>query len=597
MWIAGLLVVAGTVPAIAAVGPGRRCEEGAAAALRTCLRSVVATSRACYRRTGVACAPADRKTVAALARLGNRVRARCRDAATVQAAGFGPLFTVDALVARTQEACRGEAASLAARSFGGPHGAALDAGEACLLLAHREAARALDRAQKLRSACVTHARRGRVCNAAATDGKVAAAGSRAAARIERACPDGLETLVGLDAATFVARADAQARCLAATAHPDPAPLALDCGPRDAVPVPARGTAVQVVLDEAVWGTRCGDGSPFAFWLRLAPAGAPAENVVVFLQGGGVCVLGTDCASRPADLFEALGDPLPQGGWMSNDPATNPFGDWTKVYLPYCNQDLFIGGGTTSAFASRTVYRHGSLNVRAALRWVRDVLWAELDATTPEGYRADRPRVAFGGTSAGGFGVMYNYHWVLDDLRWPRATAVPDSSLALDSGGAFSVRALGSILVDGVPPLDWGSRPFLPPYCFGPDCAVGPELEIASALRLGIVPEQRILNVSNQVDAVQRSTTFFPDMRAWTDAARTAYCGTQGLPGIDWFLSADPTSIHGVLTSGARWNGIASASVILRDWVASAIGMPASVTDAVEEGALVATLGVEPFACL
>ena len=97
----------------------------------------------------------------------------------------------------------------------------------------------------------------------------------------------------------------------------PGPLELDCGPRDEVAAAPRGEYIQVVLDESVWGTRCGDGSPFAFWLRLAPEGEPVENVVVGMQGGGVCIFAEDCSTRPADLFEAMNDqPLPTGT-MSN----------------------------------------------------------------------------------------------------------------------------------------------------------------------------------------------------------------------------------------------------------------------------------------
>ena len=50
------------------------------------------------------------------------------------------------------------------------------------------------------------------------------------------------------------------------------------------------------------------------------------------------------------------------------------------------QDVHIGGGGTSTFPSVTVHRFGGVNVRAALRYVRDVLWAELDLSTTEGYR-------------------------------------------------------------------------------------------------------------------------------------------------------------------------------------------------------------------
>jgi hypothetical protein len=34
----------------------------------------------------------------------------------------------------------------------------------------------------------------------------------------------------------------------------------------------------------------------------------------------------------------------------------------------------------------------------------------------QGYRADGVKALFGGFSAGSFGTLYNYHWVLDDLE-------------------------------------------------------------------------------------------------------------------------------------------------------------------------------------
>ena len=121
--------------------------------------------------------------------------------------------------------------------------------------------------------------------------------------------------------------------------------------------------------------------------------------------------------------------------MSTDPTINPFSDWTMIFLPYCTQDVHIGGGRQSIFSTITVNRYGAVNVRAALRYLRDVLWSTLDTTTAGGYRPDRLTVLFGGESAGAFGVSYNYHYLLDDLRWIHTTAAPDSGLGLDNGTA------------------------------------------------------------------------------------------------------------------------------------------------------------------
>jgi hypothetical protein len=355
--------------------------------------------------------------------------------------------------------------------------------------------------------------------------------------------------------------------------------------------------VQVVLNEAEWGTRCGDGSPFAFWVRLAPAGQPVENVVLQMQGGGVCIFENDCASRSADLFEALSDGAETSGIMSNDPVVSPFANWTKVYLPYCNQDVFIGGGATSNFDSITVHRFGALNVRAALRYLRDVLWRELDATTAEGYSPERIRMLFGGTSAGGFGTLYNYHYVLDELQWGHTAAWPDAALALDNGQPLGIATLGVILLSNTPPLGWGALAQLPPYCFATNCGVGPVIYAASAPRLRRKPVQQFLVLSNQVDSTQVSTTFFPNAPTWINAMRQAYCDTAGTNGLRYFLPAITQSTHVIATRQNLFTGKSVDGIIMRDWLNLAMTDPDDLFDAVEEGTLTTDIsGVNPFPC-
>src|SRR5262249_44142184 len=152
------------------------------------------------------------------------------------------------------------------------------------------------------------------------------------------------------------------------------------------------------------------------------------------------------------------------------------------------------------------------------------LWPTLDTTSADGWRPDRLQVLFGGESAGGFGVNYNYHYLLDDLRWIHTTAAPDSGLALDNGGA-GIASLGLLMQGTNSPLGWGTRPYQAPYCLDTDCAVGPTLQTRSVARLKGTPEQQFLNLSNQVDAVQTQTTIFSSQVAFTNALRTAYCQT------------------------------------------------------------------------
>ncbi len=227
---------------------------------------------------------------------------------------------------------------------------------------------------------------------------------------------------------------------------------------------------------------------------------------------------------------------------------------------------------------------------------RDALWSELDAGSSDGYRPEQLRVVFAGGSAGGYGVQYNYQYVLDDLRWTGTTAVPDAGLGLDNPGPAGVELLGLVALSTVPPSGWGGGPFMPPYCIGAACVVPPVLAAAHAGRLLGRPEQRIMQISNQVDNVQVSTTLFASLTEWINTLRTTYCTLQGTPGLGYFLSANTTSIHTTLTSTTQFTSLTARGVTLRDWMGDAIGLPAGTADAVSEGTLVAVYGADPFAC-
>jgi len=495
---------------------------------------------------------------------------------------------------------RREPATLAARTFGGPQAAILaDATpdtRDCLGSAYKETEKYLKTAFGQQADCIKKAHHGQTCNVARTTTRVGDAEAKLLTKLQDACPASqLKDVIGLDPSVYVGRARDQLGCMTATSHGDTGPLAVECGPRSSVPVPPRGTWVQVVLPLVPGGPRCGKGDPYAFWLRLAPADAPFERVITDMAGGGVCIGASDCAGVSPGLWSATDDAQPAGGYLSTDPAVNPFSDWTMLYMPYCTQDVHIGGGLDSVFdPTLTVHRYGAINVRAALRYLRDVLWAAMDESDPEGWRPDRLRVLFGGESAGGFGVMYNYHYALDDLRWIHTTALPDSSLAL---GPF-VPILGSFITTETNPGGWGTRAYQPPYCLSGDCAGGPTIEAATSVRLKAVPEQEILNLSNQVDQVQVSTTFFSDIPTWTNALRAAYCELQGKKGLRFFLPASNTPIHTMLRTNSLYTGLVAGGLSVRDFLADAVADPDGVIDRVDEGTLVTDRpGVLPFACL
>jgi hypothetical protein len=223
---------------------------------------------------------------------------------------------------------------------------------------------------------------------------------------------------------------------------------------------------------------------------------------------------------------------------------------------------------------------------------RDVLWKKLDEEGGAGYRPDEMHAFFGGWSAGAYGTMYNYHWLLDDLQWPRTTAFPDAGLGLHNGNPLGVLSLGLLKI----PL-WGSQPNLPPYCFGGECAVGPTLFEAISPRLKQVPEQQFLVLSNPKDRTQQYDAYFEDEAFWINTMRQTYCDTKDLKGVSYyFTSVADESLHVVTLREALWNGSVDGEV-MRDWMWRGFTDPDTIQSRVEEGDFVSMIpGVEPYPC-
>lgn len=605
LWISGCGDDAGADPAL--------CRAAAATSLQQCVKALNDATRACYANDNRACADDDDAVISALDAAQASVQSECGSDQGVLAAGFGANRTLSGLVSKLRVSCVSETESLAARTYGGPQGvvwADADATtRACLTDAHASATALIDQAYAARAQCIVDD-----CDLGALNTQIDSLVATAVSDVETSCA-GLEETIAVSPDVFAARAVSQSECMVAMSHGDTGPLPLGCGPRDSITLPPRGEYTQIVLDSGEWGTKCGDGSPFAFQFQPAPEGEPVENVIVAMQGGGVCIgiFGGDCQARYADspgLFEAMSDQPETAGILSSDPAISPFASWSKVYIPYCTQDVFVGGGVTNVFgeggAAVTVERYGAVNVRAALRYVRDAIWKEMDANDAEGYRPDRMQVYFGGFSAGAFGTLYNYHYLLDDLQWERTTAFPDAALAIDNGADLvGIVGLGNFLITGAPENGgWQARNFLPPYCFTGECAAGPRLLEVTSPRLKEVPAQQFMILSNQWDQTQVGTTYFANTETWINAMRQAYCDTQALPGVRYFLPAIPQSVHVISVDDERFTTLEVDGETMQQWFTGALSDPDGVVDRVEEGDYTTLFpgdgqnapAVEPFMC-
>ncbi|MBE7452821.1 MAG: hypothetical protein HS111_29260 [Kofleriaceae bacterium] len=125
-----------------------------------------------------------------------------------------------------------------------------------------------------------------------------------------------------------------------------------------------------------------------------------------MQGGGACFNDFTCSSvanpngfTGADLASAVAQGGTEGLFDRGD-AANPLRDATFVFFPYCSGDVFAGSAE-SGYGGRV--QVGYQNVGAYL----DVI---VPASTPV------RRVIVSGSSAGGFGALYNYDRVA--TRYP-----------------------------------------------------------------------------------------------------------------------------------------------------------------------------------
>jgi len=562
------------------------CNVAAATALQACISAVNTTSGACYFSDNAACQDNNPDLLAAHSTLEDTLGSSCADGELLG-------LTSDAIVGRFANACQAQADSITWRTFGGPQGAVWpDASEDqrdCLEAAHGTITAFMDSSLQAMNACLAD----ESCDIAATKETYTQEAASALESIANSC-SALEDIIAVDAQSYVGNAQDQIDCTLATTHEDASALSVGCGPTNVDVMPPRGEWTQIVLDNEKWGSMCGDGSDYAIHIRPAPQGEPLDNVIVALQGGGVCLFEDDCRGRlqsSPGLFNAQDD-TPLGAGLVSDDPDNPFANWTKVYLPYCNQDVFIGGGVVETLGDISLPRYGTINMRAGMRLARDIIWRYMDEAGDTGFRPDELVALFGGFSAGGYGALYNYHWVLDDLQWPRTAAFPDAGGALDNGSVAGIRSLGPLKIPA-----WGTRNYLPPYCFAGDCAIGPVNYAALSPRLKQVPEQQYLILSNQKDRTQQGDAFFTDEAQWIDAMRKAYCDTKDLPGIQWYLTSESiNSTHVVSIRDEFYYGDVAGERMV-DWFWRAVTDPDSVEDRAEEGNFTVDVpGSSPFPC-
>lgn len=163
------------------------------------------------------------------------------------------------------------------------------------------------------------------------------------------------------------------------------------------------------------GMECRDGSATGFGIRFQEG---ADNLVIYLEGGGACFNEATCATNPSSFsaadFTALEAQRGNVG-IFNTGAENPVGDWNAIYVPYCTGDVH-GGSNPSQFVPGLPSAQafvGHMNVERVLDLVEPVV-------------GDPTKVLLTGASAGGFGTLVNFAQVADRFDASQSYLVNDS---------------------------------------------------------------------------------------------------------------------------------------------------------------------------
>lgn len=145
------------------------------------------------------------------------------------------------------------------------------------------------------------------------------------------------------------------------------------------------------------GLICGDGTPGYYSLVLRSG---AENLLIYMQGGGACWDNRTCNLGLAQLSRPqTGTDFHSGkGIFNSQHKENPFGkDYNIAYIPYCTGDVFTGNKINNygtAAQPKTVRHLGYDNVLKTMK--------ELKRHFPNPSKA-----VLLGVSAGGIGAYYH----------------------------------------------------------------------------------------------------------------------------------------------------------------------------------------------
>jgi hypothetical protein len=156
-----------------------------------------------------------------------------------------------------------------------------------------------------------------------------------------------------------------------------------------------------------------DGSPSAYYISMAVDPSLSDTVLFFLQGGGQCYSEETCRTRPKSLMSSrrYTPTLSKEGIFDGESVRSSVWGATKVFVPYCSSDGWIGDAAPSELTWGYHFR-GQRNIRSALN---DLISKNIINS--------QTKVLFGGGSAGARGMMNNVDFLAPIVQTVGATVI------------------------------------------------------------------------------------------------------------------------------------------------------------------------------
>jgi len=322
---------------------------------------------------------------------------------------------------------------------------------------------------------------------------------------------------------------------------------------------------------------------FSFFFRV---GDP-RKLLIALDGGGACWDPNTCVGSALlgdPTYELEVDETPEslsetGGIADLDNPSNPFSDYTQVFIPYCSGDVHWGSkdtvysytapdGTTWRWP---IHHRGFDNVVAALEWLRDYYQSEAGRSPA--------KVVVAGASAGGYGALLTLPAVKEIVpRFTRTYLLTDSSNGVINADFYEVALGGYALSGGV----WGVEQNVPEFLLGA-FASGPDtLALSTNTTLAWrYPGTRFGQYTRAWDEVQifylnvmkhladptqwlDPTTLLPTALEWTAKARLYMRLSALAPNYRFYLGAG--SEHTVLADESFYMEYSAQGLLFSDWV-------------------------------